>query len=581
MGLRFGHEGRFGALKGKLAVAFSTGALMAVALASPVHGSADALDQSETSYTTSYESLAKMAETFTPSKDGQVDQVSLYAGTAGTGATTFHVEIWTVVAGHPDAIYQFDATTQASTAVTAAFGSTLRWHDIPLSRPVPLTGGMQYAIVVRAINSVFHWGDENVETYAGGNLWLCCSNTGSWMSGSGSGVSFDFKTWMNTNTNQAPTVAADRATVSVNEGTAATNTGTYSEPDGDAVAVTASAGSITTSGGSGSGTWSWSQPASDESPSSVVTITADDGKGLNATTAFTVTVNGVAPIAHITPSISSSPEGTAVSLSASATSLSADDNNGRFTYTWAATNGTASSSGSGPSFRITPQDEGTFVVTLQAKDDGGLTGTTSMTFAGANVAPTASITSITPSAPLVLTEQESVGFAGSFSDPGVLDSHTATWNFGDGTTSTVSYGPGGSAGFSTSHAYGAAGSYTVSLTVTDDDRGVGTTSKKVVVQTPQAALSSIAGYVQSLSTLNAGQKNSLTVKLNAASAAVGRGDTTAANNQLSAFLNELQADVNTGKVSPTAASVLRSAVHAVQAALGNFNRFLEWWPLEA
>ncbi len=103
----------------------------------------------------------------------------------------------------------------------------------------------------------------------------------------------------------------------------------------------------------------------------------------------------------------------------------------------------------------------------------------------------------------------------------------------------------------------------------------------MVVQTPQAALGSIAGYVPGISTLNAGQKNSLIAKLNAATAAVARGDTTAANNQLSAFLNELQADVNTGKVSPAAASVLRSAMHAVQAALGTYNRFLEWWPVEA
>jgi hypothetical protein len=106
-------------------------------------------------------------------------------------------------------------------------------------------------------------------------------------------------------------------------------------------------------------------------------------------------------------------------------------------------------------------------------------------------------------------------------------------------------------------------------------------SRTVVVQTPQAALGSIAGYVPGISTLNAGQKNSLIAKLNAATAAVARGDTTAANNQLSAFLNELQADVNTGKVSPAAASVLRSAMDAVQAALGTYNRFLEWWPVEA
>lgn len=575
-----------------MSLAFSMGALLALSLAYPVHASTDAVDQSEAWPTNSFQSLAKMSETFTPSKTGQLDRVSLYAGTAGFAATTFHVEIWTVTAGHPAAVYQFDSTTQASTAVTAALGVTLQWRDFTLSKPVPLTGGTQYAIVVRALNSVFHWGYESAQTYPGGKLWLCCSATGEWMSGSSLGVSFDFKTWMNTNTNQAPTAAADSSTITVNEGTAAANTGTYSDPDGDAVAVTASTGSVTTSGGAGSGIWSWSRPATDEASSEVVTITADDGKGLNGKTTFTVNVDGVPPVAHIssgapalaaaTTAVPSSPEGTAVSLSASATSPADADNAAGFTYNWTATkNGNPFSSGSGPSFSITPDDEGTFVVTLQARDDGGLTGTASSTFAGANVAPSARISSVTPSAPLVLTAQESVSFSGSFSDPGALDSHTATWSFGDGATSTANYGPGGSAGLSTTHAYGAAGSYTVSLTVRDDDGGVGQATAKVVVQTPQQALGSIAGYVQGISTLNAGQKNSLMVKLNAASAAIGRGDTTAANNQLGAFLNELQADVNTGKVSPAAASVLRNAVHAVQAAIGTYNRFLGWWPLEA
>jgi len=85
--------------------------------------------------------------------------------------------------------------------------------------------------------------------------------------------------------------------------------------------------------------------------------------------------------------------------------------------------------------------------------------------------------------------------------------------------------------------------------------------------------------VQKISTLNAGQKNSLTAKLNAASAAAARGDTNAANNQLNAFLNEVRADQNTGKLSAGDATTLSNAVHAVKGALGTFNRFLEWWPL--
>jgi PKD repeat protein len=562
MGPRSGQEGGFGALKGRLAAALSTGALLALALAPAANASTDVLDQSEQILTGQYQALTNMAETFTPSTTGQLDRVSLYSGTTGFAPATFYVEIWTVAAGQPAAVDQLNGTTKASTPVTAFLG-TPTWHDFALSHAVPLTGGTQYAIVVRNSGN-FRWSYENYENYAGGKLWL--SSGGPWMSGVTLGLSFDFKTWMSTSVNQAPTVAAANATVSVGEGTASTNTGTYSDPDGDTVSVKASTGSLTNSGG----TWSWSEPASDEGSSQTVTVTADDGKGLTATTTFTVNVSGVAPAPQISPTFSSSPEGTTVSLSASATSPDADDNKAGFAYTWSASkDGAPYSSGSGPSFSVAADDEGTFKVTLSATDDGGLTGSTTLTFNGANVAPTANISAATPSAPLVLTVQEPVAFSGSFIDPGVLDSHTAAWDFGDGTSGT---------GFSTSHAYSAAGTYTVTLTVTDDDGGSGQVTTQVTVQTPQAALSTIAGDLQGISTLNAGQKNSLLAKLNAASAAAGRGDATAANNQLVAFLNELQADVNTDKISPSAASDLRNAVNAVQAALGTFNRFLGWWP---
>ena len=101
----------------------------------------------------------------------------------------------------------------------------------------------------------------------------------------------------------------------------------------------------------------------------------------------------------------------------------------------------------------------------------------------------------------------------------------------------------------------------------------------VPVQTPAQALGPIADYVRGLKTLNDGQKNSLIAKLNAASDALDRGNTNAASNQLEAFLNELQADMKTGKVTPGDASNLRLAANAVLGALGTYNRFLDWWSL--
>ena len=120
----------------------------------------------------------------------------------------------------------------------------------------------------------------------------------------------------------------------------------------------------------------------------------------------------------------------------------------------------------------------------------------------------------------------------------------------------------------------------MTLTVTDDDGGAGVATTTVVVQTPQQALSSIEAYVRSIKTLNTGQLNSLIAKLEAASAAAARSDNKASHNQMSAFLNEVRADVNTGKITPGQQTTLTSAIHAIEAALGTYNRMLQWWPLE-
>jgi PKD repeat protein len=294
-----------------------------------------------------------------------------------------------------------------------------------------------------------------------------------------------------------------------------------------------------------------------------------------------VNVAGAKPIASITAPGSTAPEGTAVHLTGSALSPSAVDNAAGFIYGWTVTkNGTAYRTGSGAHWQFTPDDEGTFVVTMKATDDGSQFDTAAVTVTGTNVWPTASITGVSGSAPLVITPLETLGFNGTFTDPGGLDSHSSRWSFGDGTTSSANHGVGGSGSPSASHAYTAPGTYHVSLTVTDDDGGAGVATTTVVVQTPQQALTSIEAYVKGITTLNKGQKNSLLAKLEAASASAARGDTKAAHNQMSAFLNEVRADVKTGKMTTGQQTTLTAAIHAVEAALGTYNRMLQWWPLE-
>jgi len=547
----------------------------------PAQAATDTLDQFQNG-TSGVELAGQMAQTFTAGMTGQLDRVSL---ATDTSLATFTVQLESV-----------SGTFPAGTAVlgTSSFsGSYLccrRFHDFYFSPSIGVTAGGHYAIVVLVPGrSHLSWYTSNgADNYAGGSLYVGALG-GAWSPEPQHGGDFAFQTWViggsATPPNQAPTVAADSSTVNVNEGNAPTMTGTFADTDGDTVALTATAGTITRTGTSG-GTWSWTAAASDEPASQAVTVKADDGHGNVATANFTATTTGVAPTVNIsrpTAGLSaavissgssfSSPEGTAVTLNGSASSPSAQDNAAGFTYSWTVTkNGATFGAGSAAVFSFTPNDEGMYVATLQATDDGGMTGTSSVTITGANVAPSAKIASISWTPQLVLTTNESVSFAGTFTDPGTLDTHTAGWNFGDGATAS---------GLSATHSYSAAGSYTVTFTVTDDDNGVGQATTTVTIQTPEQALTSIAGYVQSLKSLNNGQKNSLTAKLDAAGASIARGDAGSATNQLDAFLNELQADLTTGRITSDDMTTLRSSIHDVQAALGTYNRFLQWWPLGA
>jgi uncharacterized repeat protein (TIGR01451 family) len=96
------------------------------------------------------------------------------------------------------------------------------------------------------------------------------------------------------------------------------------------------------------------------------------------------------------------------------------------------------------------------------------------------------------------TSPTSVGVSASFTDPDVSDTHTASWNWGDGTTSagTINETNKSATG---SHAYTAAGLYTVQLTLTDNHGGPGQNMfRYVVVYDPAAGyIASGAGSVTS------------------------------------------------------------------------------------
>ena len=150
-------------------------------------------------------------------------------------------------------------------------------------------------------------------------------------------------------------------------------------------------------------------------------------------------------------------------------------------------------------------DDGVYTVTLTVTDDDGGVGIDTLTVTVNNVAPTASIDSMTqPNPQFILPIVHELSFDGSFTDPGWLDTHTSTWNFGDGTvvvpgTLTEENEEPDATGTTTAeHIYSEPGTYTVTLTVTDDEDGVGTDTMQVTVVDDRGALNDINGYIQSL-----------------------------------------------------------------------------------
>ena len=124
-------------------------------------------------------------------------------------------------------------------------------------------------------------------------------------------------------------------------------------------------------------------------------------------------------------------------------------------------------------------DNGDYTVTLLVKDASGRSGSDTLTVHVSNVDP---MIGVAPSL-LVTAAGQPVTFHGWFTDPGSGDSHTILWDFGDGQTASDVLDP--------SHAFAAdpdwwpGGSHSVSLEVTDDDGGTGSTTVGVVISSDE------------------------------------------------------------------------------------------------
>jgi hypothetical protein len=87
----------------------------------------------------------------------------------------------------------------------------------------------------------------------------------------------------------------------------------------------------------------------------------------------------------------------------------------------------------------------------------------------------------------------------------------------------------------------------------------------VTVQSPSQAAGDLARMVDAA--LDGGNANALNAKVRAATAALARGQGATAVNQLGAFMNQVQALVQSGRLSAADGSVLTAAAQRIVASI--------------
>ena len=138
---------------------------------------------------------------------------------------------------------------------------------------------------------------------------------------------------------------------------------------------------------------------------------------------------------------------------------------------------------------LTGRDDASVTLTLTVTDDDGLTHATSRTVTVTNAVPVVNAGPDLGRRRLVWR----LRVDGRFTDAGTLDTHSATVNWGDG--SALSDVGAVAGGFSRSHTYAAAGTFTITACVTDDDGGVGCDSAVTSLSSDVAPVAVISGPV--------------------------------------------------------------------------------------
>ncbi len=198
-----------------------------------------------------------------------------------------------------------------------------------------------------------------------------------------------------------------------------------------------------------------------------VTLTVTDNQSATGSVSHPVTVTAPPPpnqppVAAFTSSCTQ--------LTCSFTSTSSDPDGTIASYRWTFGDGTAAATTQNPSHTYTAG--GTFTVTLTVTDNQSATGSVShpVTVTAPPPPNQPPVAAFTSSCTLLVCS-----FTSTSSDPdGTIASYR--WTFGDGTAAATTQNP--------SHTYTAGGTFTVTLTVTDNQSATGSVSHPVTVTAP-------------------------------------------------------------------------------------------------
>lgn len=252
-------------------------------------------------------------------------------------------------------------------------------------------------------------------------------------------------------------------------------------------------------------------------------------------------------------------EGSPVTLSLSAV---VDEDVSGVTYAFDCGAGFGSA-GPTPTATCPTSDDGALHVRGRVTDAQGAASLYGASVTVSNVAPTVAA----PAGSRILAG-ETFTANGSFTDPGA-DTWTAFVTWGDGAPPSTLSLTGSK--FALAHTYALAGTYSVTVTVMDDDGGVGRATFSVKVQTPAEGTSSLSSTVDELVQSGVVPPSTgapLQTTLNQARASFEKRNDTAGVNQLGAFQNQVAAAERSRRIPTTTSEELITAAEKVKTSAG-------------